>query len=318
MELEDEAQLNLVYASYLANHYKIGLPDRLKLLDPRDLETGALKRKFGYHFKDSLANLYQIQSIKKYVELAGKIFETMDGKGEPMQLSGLEIPKEIQILGLVNLYYHRVYALEEKDLFKLKMEGVIYQSKQKTFDRHRDAITYLYKRLKWFDHDLFYQFQEMLKKRDVTELKFHEKDLKIEYDTSDFATPHFNNDDKEKYLMNKAWEERRMVRILSDEGDIVEEYPEQMIRFEYLKVGMVLSQPIKTYEGTILIGANKTIDQKLYNKIELNHDSENIRNKFFIKMLSEEELEKRDEEEQKKLEEELKKEEEAESENQTE
>lgn len=283
LNLNEERQNDLLYTSYIANHYLIGIPDKYRLIDPRDLDDTEEKKMFNKHFKDSIANLLQIPTIRKYVKYSAMLFENMDGSGEPVGITGIDLPKEMQIIGLVNLYYNLVYRLREQDLFKLKMEGVIYQSKAETFQRHREAITYLYKRIKWFDHDLFYQFQEMLKKRDVNELKFNEKDLKIDYNKDEYITPVKSDGRMDEYVSAKTFDERKRVRVVDENMELKEEFIEVKLRIEELKIGMVLSRPIVNYSGSTVIKANISLEQKQIDTINKYFDLESLPDVAYIR-----------------------------------
>jgi response regulator RpfG family c-di-GMP phosphodiesterase len=283
LNLTEERQKQVIYTSFIANHYLIGLPDKYRLIDPRDLDDQNEKEMFNKHFKESISNLLQIPSIKKYVKYTAMLFENVDGSGQPMGITGIDIPKEMQIIGIVNLYFNLVYRLREQDLFKLKMEGVIYQSKSETFQRHREAITYLYKRIKWFDHDLFYKFQEMVKKREVTELKFNEKDLVIEYNKDEYITPVRSDGRMDEYVSFKTFDERKQVRVVDENLELKEEFIEVKLRLVDLEMGMILSRPIVNYSGATVIKAKSELDQKMLDTIIKYYDLESIPDKAYIK-----------------------------------
>lgn len=282
--ITEDRQKNIIYASLLANHYIIGLPDKLRLYDPRDIEDAELKKRFNNHFKESLANLLKIPSIKKYVEICAKLFENMDGTGEPMGKKAGTLPKEMQIIGLVNLYYNLVYRIKPDDLLKLKIEGKLYQSKKETLERHRSAITYLYKRLKWFDHDIFYKFQEMVKKQETEELKFVDRDLELIYDADDFSIPKFKNWAHEEYLMQKGHKERKVVQVVDENNRVIEEFIEKQFTLDKLEKGMILSKDVKNYSNATIIKSGTKLGEKHLATIQKYYETGNVPDRAFIKI----------------------------------
>lgn len=289
IDLNDQQITDIVYASLITNHYKVGLPDRFKLFDPRFVKNDKEKFVIENAFKESLNNLINLPSIKKHAEIAGKVFENMDGSGFPFGLTGIDIPKESQVISIVNFYYHHVYCLKEEDIEILKINGRVVQSREETVKRHKDTITEMYKHIKWYDHDLFYKFQEMLKKIESEDLKFNQKDISISYDPQDYGTPKLKEGEERKLIEKKILCEQAIIENLDENGNVEDRYLQKQILVEDIKEGDILSKPIKNYSGVVVFKKNtkvtienlknlqkylnnETIPSKAYIRIELNED----------------------------------------------
>jgi len=253
-EFNEEQQKNLFYATLLHNHYLLGLPDLFRVSLPDELPD-SLKKHFFTHFLKSQKNILQITSLEKYINLACMIFEHVDGTGGPNRLTVLNIPREIQFLILLNIYHNLVYRLNKLELEKLKFEGKIVQSRSDTLKKHQDAITYLYKNIKWFDHDLFYKFQELIKKREILGLKFNEKDLVLEMNENIHVTSFLTKNDKIRYLKEVNFENKVKVMVLNSSGDVQSNYLEEKTSIRKLKEGDITTNPIVDYNNNQIIPA---------------------------------------------------------------
>lgn len=286
MGITDEENKNLGYAALLSNHYRVIMPDRLSLLDPRICNNEDDKENFNKYFKKSLSQLIQFPSIKLFAEMAAKIFENRDGSGEPFGISELDYPKEIGILNLVNLYFNLVYSLKENDLIKLKLVGKVVQTRPDTIERHKEAVTFLYRNIKWFDHDLFYRFQDMLKKRDLDELKFNEEDLVIRYESELYGTPLFTKHELNSFFANLSSDRKCTIQVLDNNGILKDSYTELQVDVNSLEIDHKLSKPIKTYKGSILINSGTEIKESHLEIIKKHIDKKAISEFAYIRINS--------------------------------
>lgn len=243
----EEQQKNLFYATLLHNHYLIGAPDLFRITQPDEL-TDSFKKAFFTHYVKSQKNLEQIKSIEKYMKYASMMFEHVDGSGNPNKLTGLNIPKEIQFLILLNTYLNFVYRVTESELETLKFEGRVVQTRSDTINKHQEATTYFYKNIKWFDHDLFYKFQDMIKKREIMGLKFNDKDLVLEINPKLNVNTFLKEDDKKRYLKDTYYNNKTKVIVKNDKGEIESNFVEEKISLKKLQPGDITTNEILDYD----------------------------------------------------------------------
>lgn len=265
-KLNDEQEKSLFYTSLIHNFYLINLPDYFKLVNPNDLSENERNLFFKF-FNQSKENLIQIKNIATYVENASMLFENVAGTGEPQKLTGLNIPFEIQLLIMVNNYHNLVYRVKPEDMIKLKSNGVLIQTRSETIKRHQDAITTFYKNIKHYDHDLFYKFQEIIKKREFDYIKFNEKDLKINYDTKINSDISIDKKNRENFNLEKLFQKKSRVIIKNEGDEIIEEFEEERCNIVDLKVGDITSQAIISYNGVQLIPEKFTLTEDSFSVI---------------------------------------------------
>lgn len=253
-KFNEEQKKNLFYATLLHNHYLVGSPDLFKVSQPDDLPD-SIKSHFFNHFTKSYKNIAQYQPLEKYINFASMMFEHIDGSGNPNKITGFNIPKEIQFLILLNLYHNLVYRLNKNELEKLKFEGRVVQTKAITFQKHQQATTYLFQKLKWFDHDMFYKFQELIKKRDINGLKFNNHDLILEMNENVNVVSFLREDDKLRYLRDMNFNNKSKVIIKNENGDIQSNFVEEKISIRNLKVGDITTMPINDYKDKLIVPA---------------------------------------------------------------
>ncbi len=266
LHIEDEKERTLLYVALIHNFYIINLPDYFKLVNPFELNDNDKSLFFDY-FNKTKQNLLQIKSISKYVELASMIFENVAGKGEPLKLTGLDIPKEIQLLIMANIYHNLVYRVKPEDLAKLKSFGFLIQSRSDTIKRHQDSITYFYKNIKHFDHDLFYKFQDVIKKREYDVLKFNDKDLKITYDKKINADLTIDSKSKDIDLLKKLTKTTSSIIIKNEADEVIDSYEEERCNLIDLKIGDILTRAIKTNSGVQIVSKDITLTEEIIEKI---------------------------------------------------
>lgn len=266
LKLDDEQEKSLFYSSLIHNFYLINLPDYFKLMNPNDLNESGRNLFFKF-FNQKKENLIQIKSIANYIENASMIFENVAGTGEPLKLTGLNIPLEIQLLIMVNNYHNLVYRVKPEDITKLKSNGILIQTRSETIKRHQEAITSFYKNIKHYDHDLFYKFQEIIKKREFDNIKFNEKDLKINYDTKINCDISIDKKNRENFDLEKLFQKKSRVIIKNEGDEIIEEYEEERCNIVDLKSGDITSRAIKTHRGVQIIAKNFTLTDESLGKI---------------------------------------------------
>lgn len=282
LNFSEEEQKNILYASLLHNFYLLNLPDLFKVSFISELDD-EMKIDFFNHFNNTKNYFYQIKSLCKYLDYASMIFEHVDGSGEPNKLSGLLIPKEIQLLIMINLYHNLVYRVRKEDILRLKLEGELIQSKTETIKRHQNAITYFFKNIKWFDHDLFYKFQDFIKKREINGLRFNEKDLKVYYNNEKYLN--LSSDEKiiKKYLVNKNTSDIKKVVVLNQNEDVIEEYLEERLNISELKAGDITTKEIVTYDGLQITPEKFEQTESSLEKINNRLSEKNISEIVFVK-----------------------------------
>lgn len=285
-KLNDEQEKSLFYSSLIHNFYLINLPDYFKLVNPNDLSESERNLFFKF-FNQNKENLIQIKNIATYVENASLLFENVAGTGEPQKLTGLNIPYEIQLLIMVNNYHNLVYRVKPEDIIKLKSNGVLIQTRSETIKRHQEAITSFYKNIKHYDHDLFYKFQEIIKKREFDNIKFNEKDLKINYDTKINSDISIDKKNRENFDLEKLFQKKSRVIIKNEGDEIIEEFEEERCNIVDLKVGDITSCPIKSHQGVQIIAKNFTLTDDSLGKIIENQMKNEISEIVFRKVKDE-------------------------------
>lgn len=253
-EFSIEQKRNLIYTAFLHNFYLIGLPDLFRVTSPENL-TDSFRNAFFNHFVKLSKNLSQLKSIEQYINFATMLFEHNDGSGKPAGMTGLAIPKEIQFLSMLNIYLNFVYRLNKNELETLKLEGRVVQSKQTTISKHQEAITYFYKNIKWFDHDIFYKFQDLIKKREILNLKFNSKDMILEMNERANVLSLLKEDEKRRYLKDLLFNNQIRVVVKGENGNIQTNYYEEKTSIKNLKVGDITTMPIVDYDNKQVVPA---------------------------------------------------------------
>lgn len=268
LELSKEEMTEIIFGGLIQSHYLIGLPDSYKVKNIYDLADAKEIAYFFNHFKTSLAYMKKIKVLSRYIEIAAMIFERMDGKGRPFSVSGIDIPKSTQVLIVCKIYHDLLYKLEEKDLLRLKFQGRVFQNRARTIERHQEAITYLYKRLKWFDHDLFYKFNDLIKKREGRAFKIPREDLVINYDKDHWGTPDFTGLNKSEIEIKLNHLRTTKVLVRNESGKDILQYNEYIANVNDLKELWELAEDIENEEGTLIAGKGTILEEDIIEKIQ--------------------------------------------------
>lgn len=278
--LDEKSETRMSYIALLHNHYLIDSPDKFRTIDPR-FEEDDDAEVFNAHFKKSAANLATIDIISDYAKMTSLIYENIDGTGQPNGLNGINIPKEVQIVSIVNLYHNLMYRIDKDDMEELKLEGEIVLNKKDILERYRNATTVMYKNIKWFDHDLFYKFQELIKKQDTEDLKFYNRDIKMFYKKEDYAMPEFNDKLMEAYLKRQLLATYRNIEKTDAEGN---QYflVEKKTKISRLKIGDELRRDIENVDGALIYKAGTIIDEMNLGKLEKQLRGENVSDLAYI------------------------------------
>jgi len=266
--LDEKSVKRVVYGALLHLCWMIGLPDRYKLINIHGKLDKIEREEIVNHFKRYIYAMKQNESIKEYVNEAIKLFEHADGSGLPVGLVGLDFPPEAQIISLANLYHDFVYKLPLERVHEIKKEGIITQTKEVTFARHQECISFMHKNLKWYDHDIFATFQEMLKKRDILALAFSNSDLTIKINPKAHAVITEADDKLLKQFEELEAKERKNIILIDENGVEVDSYTQIKVPIEDIQKGMKLTQDIHLNDETILIKKFTVLTAKLIFKIE--------------------------------------------------
>ncbi len=267
LQLSDEQISNIVLCSMIHNHYLVGLPDALKLANPATMFAPEEVAAFFDHFKISLNNLKRVGILSKYLEMVALIFEHNDGSGMPFSATGPSIPKEIQVIAIVNMYFDMVYKLPLGKLHELKVTGKTIQSPAETVKRHKDAVTLMYKHIKWFDHDLLYKFNDMLKKRELKALRFNTKKLSLDYNVKLWGTPDFIGESKEEFQYKINHGRRTKVVQLNSNGEEISTHIRLFTYINLLESGQKLARDVKTLQGSVVMTKGTVLDQEHISKM---------------------------------------------------
>ena len=269
LELKENDMTELIYGGLLAGHYLVGLPDKYKVADLYELSDKKDIKTFFDHFKMSLAGLKKIKVLSRYIDVAATIFERMDGNGHPFNLTGIDIPKTTQCLMICKIYHDQLYKLNAEELEILKYEGKIIQNRSVTLAKYQNAIKYLYKRLKWFDHDLFYKFNDLIKKRDNRAFKIPREDLIIDYDKDQWQNPDFKGNSQEEMQIRMKHLKRTKVQVTNPDGKLLSTYIEYLTTVDELEEGWELLDDYSNFEGTLIAAKGTKLSSDAIEKIKI-------------------------------------------------
>jgi len=267
-ELDEKKIKNVVYGSLLHMCWMIGLPDKYKLINLHEITDKSLRNEIIDHFKRYIYAMKQNDEISEYVNVAIKIFEHVDGSGLPIGSAGINFPEEAQIISLANMYHDFVYKLPLDRVHELKQNGTIIQNKEETYSRHQSCVSFMYKNLKWYDHDIFRIFQEMLKKRDILALAFVARDLKLTINPNAHAVITEEDDRIVKKYEDLLTKEKKHIVIVDSNGNEIENFVQVKIKSVDLEKGMKLTQDIFMNDKTLLVKKFSVLNAKTLFKIE--------------------------------------------------
>ena len=250
--LGPEFQNNLLIAALLHNITTIGMPTKLLLTDPEDLNE-ADRIEYFKNFNSRVVALSKIPKFQKVASIISTIWERHDGSGYPLGLSGMQLTKESQILAMSNIYHNKVYRVTLDEYRKDRNRGMFIQQPDTTVERHNEVIKYFYRHASWFDVDLSNHFHSLIKKRAFAPLTPVATTLEIHLDAEgsrNYRAPESN-----------LQQVRKIIEAEQDDKSSNEpRFVEKEILVEQLQAGMVVGQNILTKTGILIVRQETTLD----------------------------------------------------------
>ncbi len=253
LNFNEKSILEIQSACCLVDIPYFSMPRRFSLYDPFDLEQDD-RHMFFEIFKSTVDVLRSVASIQGAVEIFAQIWENVAGTGGPDHLEGANVWKESQIISLVNIYHNKVYRLLPSHFPKFETEGVIVQTKEETFERHNEAVKFLYRKANWWDNDILNGFQSLLKSKTLRELVLPNSNLvlrNVDLKTAKTAK-------KDIFSDFSAKEEE------PEEPEVVE----REILVDKLRPGMIVAQNIVTKAGVLIARQDTRLDEGLVDNIK--------------------------------------------------
>jgi response regulator RpfG family c-di-GMP phosphodiesterase len=276
-QMEPEKLKALMMAAVLHNVSLLGMPDRLKLNDPMNMDEKVRAQYFKF-FNKAIDRLENIDLLKDHSEIISQIWEHRDGSGYPRGLYEDQISFESQILSLAVIYHNAVYRLTHEQYKVLMQAGEIEQPFNETQERHKEIMTQLYKWTKWFDYDVLRIFQEKVKHKEIRAAVPQNKTLSISFKDNSDSTEEI---DYSKIISFGSGEENLIHKI---EKEVVATYEEREMHPYKLKPGMISMDTIRTINGVEAVSSETVLEPTHLKKLKQLFISEMIPNKLMVKV----------------------------------
>jgi putative nucleotidyltransferase with HDIG domain len=153
---------HLVIAALLHDIGMVGLPNTI-LGQSLDKLTGSDKEIYETHVERGAALLRPIERLHKVADIVEQHHERTDGSGFPRHLSGYQVMREAQIVGLVAIYHDLVYRVDSTLYFQSPVDHVFVQTEAELAKRQAEASQVLKNYASKFDHDIFQAFFDLAK-----------------------------------------------------------------------------------------------------------------------------------------------------------
>ncbi len=260
LNLPIQLQENIKIASLLHNISIIQMPDNLKYKNPNNLNEKQRKQYF-YFFSQSLAILNKVKPLSNFHSMISKIWEHKNGSGYPNGLSGDDFGIGSQIIALANIYHTSVYGLTDEQYRKLQINGQISQVYAETDILRKETIKEFYKKTSWFDRDLFYSFQDLIKENICHSLKPNKGELTI--NLNDMMQI---NSSEENNSKSDTKEKEKLVGTQDSKKQNLSE-----LTIDQISVGMKTAQNIITTTGMTIVKSETEINDKVLNSMQRFH-----------------------------------------------
>lgn len=161
---------HLVIAALLHDIGKVGLPNTVLGQVPDQLK-GSDKEIYDTHVERGSALLRPIERLQKVADIVEQHHERIDGSGFPRHLSGYQVMREAQIVGLVDIYHELVYRIDPTLYFQSTVDQVFVQTEQELAKRQAEASQALKNYASKFDQDILQAFFDLAKAETCPGLK---------------------------------------------------------------------------------------------------------------------------------------------------
>jgi putative nucleotidyltransferase with HDIG domain len=156
----DNVQL-LHIAALLHDIGKAGLPAAVLSAKAETL-TGEARSVYESHVIRAADQLRPIERLKRVADIVAQHHEHIDGSGFPAHLSGYQVLREAQIIGLVDLYHNFVFRLDNH--LPLTSEAIAL--------RQAGFGEYLQAHANWYEPEIVAAFTQLAQAGTVPNLKF--------------------------------------------------------------------------------------------------------------------------------------------------
>ena len=277
-QIEPDKLKTLLMAAVLHNVVILGMPDRLRMNDPMNMDE-KLRTQYFKFFNRAIDRLTQIDLLKEHAQIIAQIWEHKDGTGYPRGLYDDQISLEAQILSIANIYHNAVYRLTPEQYNVLKQSGEVEQTSGETQNRHKDILSLLYKWTKWFDYDVLRAFQEKTKHKEIRAAIPKSDTLLISFQPKNKGKE--ENEDADFDISFAADDEKIMDMI---EVEVKATYEKRIIHPFKLKPGMITINAIKTINGVEVVPKDTVLNPAHLKKVKQLFVSELIGANIILKV----------------------------------
>lgn len=261
IKISEEEKHTLTLCVMLYNMIIRSLPEKYVFIEPYEIEDVDETTNYFEVFTNSLNAIINLKSYQKHARLLSQIWENSDGSGLPNGVPGGQLSKSSQILKIAYIYHFHTYGLTKRFFETLMLHGTVIQTALETKKRHEDAVKLIFRRIKWFDYDVFQAFQELWKQKSCPALIPVNKDLIIqkEYNRAN-STAVFNDEDETI--------EGSDIISYNPKNNKDEIMIEKDIKIEHIKPGMIVGQNVVTRKGILVVRQDNVLTAKLVSNIQ--------------------------------------------------
>ncbi len=240
------------------------LPEKFVLVEPYDIEDVEESIDFFEKYNELLDVLLSQKSYQPHARIISQLWENFDGSGLPNGVPGSQLSKSSQIIKIALSYVFHTYGLTPDFHKTLQEHGEVIQTAMATKSRREKAINLIFKRIKWFDYDVFQAFQEIWKQKNCPALNPVKYDLIIQtyQKTSGNASPAVEEENEEEDQLKSS-----DTITYDPDGKKGPKLVEKEIKVEHLKPGMVTGQNVVTKKGILVVRQDNHLTAKLVENI---------------------------------------------------
>ncbi len=270
MKFDDKRIAAMVQSSFFLSAIQNSMPAKFILTDP-DVMNQEDSKAFFTKFSIALKEIRK-SGLKLHTRILAELWENYDGSGHPRGLKGTELLNDSQILNIANIYQNNVYRLNKDELDKYTSGEIVVQSKAETVKRHDAAMKYINNKVKWFDPDVFQEFQFILKSKFCAALIPETNDLRIEFNKKHKIyqpkeKPVHSPQKSEEAADPGITESAEQPEEISDEERVKDESTEQ-VESKDVAVGMKIAEDVLTDQGMMIVKKDSILDEKFVKNIK--------------------------------------------------
>jgi response regulator RpfG family c-di-GMP phosphodiesterase len=275
LKLDAETQSNIILASLLHSVIYAGMPAKLLLNEPSELDEKD-RDAFLNHFHHNIASLAKFKAFAPQLRILNQIWERLDGTGFPHSLNGTNISTEASIIAIANLYHNSVYRMAYKDFQKFLTYGKVVLTGKELYERHNECIKSLYRKANWFELDVFNGFHDLIKMKACIILNpDFTKNIELKYKNYE-----------ELKLLISSYDSKNLDAIDAEKEAInaTKSIKERVVEIDNIYDGMIISRAIISEQGVTICKQGTRLDAGLIKNITNMYQSDLIDNKIYIEI----------------------------------